>query len=190
MKKNIMPTAILLIATTMAVIGARIMEINQPTINIIGAYASVIAIFLLGSLFKLPYGYYCLALVFDFFATSVGSVLNVYRTWDPYDLIVHYMSGVMLAALGILLVRYIYKHCGFGSGHSRRLEMPAILFSFFFSAAGAGLWEIYEFTMDSITGGNMQGGNSNTMGDIIAGFGGALTFAVFMVCWRGVSRRR
>ncbi|MGF6376673.1 putative membrane protein YjdF [Clostridiales Family XIII bacterium PM5-7] len=181
MKKTIMPTAILLVATTVAVIGSRVLEINPPTINIVGAYGSVLGIFFLGNLCKLPYWFYCIALAFDFFATSVGSVLNVYRTWAPYDLIVHYMSGILLAALGMMLVEYLLTRCGVRDEQRAELDVIIILFALFFSAAGAGLWEIYEFTMDSITGGNMQGDNSNTMGDLVSGFAGAVTFALWML---------
>ena len=46
----------------------------------------------------------------------------------------------------------------------------------FFSIAGAGIWEIYEFTADNLLGINMQGDNTNTMGDIISGTLGALTW--------------
>ena len=55
-------------------------------------------------------------------------------------------------------------------------------FAFFFSSAFAGIWEIFEFTADRLSGGDMQRGMVDTVTDIIAGNTGALTyFLIFTI---------
>ena len=88
----------------------------------------------------------------------------------------------LLAEGGLLIIHALAK----------RQKTPAEpllcrLFSLFFSAACAGFWEIYEFTADSLLGINMQGDNTNTMGDIIAGTLGALTWFLLQTA---IQRRR
>ena len=63
-----------------------------------------------------------------------------------------------------------------GRRHTPAEPLLCRLFSMFFAIAGAGIWEIYEFTADNLLGINMQGDNTNTMGDIISGTLGALTW--------------
>jgi hypothetical protein len=62
-----------------------------------------------------------------------------------------------------------------------RLQMKPVLlcmFSFAFALATATLWEIFEFTMDSMFGFTMQkSGLNDTIADLSAGGAGA-TFAV------------
>ena len=57
--------------------------------------------------------------------------------------------------------------------------IPAVCFAFFFSSAGAGIWEIFEFTADKLAGGGMQRGMVDTVTDMIAGNVGALAYAAF-----------
>jgi uncharacterized membrane protein YjdF len=47
-----------------------------------------------------------------------------------------------------------------------------------FSCSCAAFWEIYEFTVDNLLGMESQGGNTNTMGDIVAGVLGAWSYLV------------
>ena len=104
-------------------------------------------------------------------AAVLGSALNLYHYLGFYDKFVHYTSGIVLAEGGLILI-----HALAGRRHTPAEPLLCRLFSMFFAIAGAGIWEIYEFTADNLLGINMQGDNTNTMGDIISGTLGALTW--------------
>ena len=95
------------------------------------------------------------------------------------------LSGILLAQAGIVIISYIFR-----KRKATQDNLLKLLFAFFFSCACAGFWEIYEFTADTALGLNMQGGNSNTMGDIISGVLGALVYSVFYICTNRSRKRR
>lgn len=179
-KAKIIISAAALGVTAVCTATALFTPINTTSTKIIGSFASAAVISL--AAWKFPKRFYMLAFIFHFFAASLGSVINLYRYVGFYDKLVHYLSGIILAEAGMIIVNYIFKKHGLTNDN-----IIKILFSFFFSAACAGFWEIYEFTADSIINTNMQGGNSNTMGDIISGVLGALTYSTVMYA---ASRRK
>lgn len=182
-KAKIITSAIALGVTVICTAIALLTPINTTSMKITGAFASVAVISL--AAWKFPKRFYILAMVFHFFSASLGSVINLYKYIGIYDKLVHYLSGIILAEAGMIIINYVFE--------KRRLKSDNIvklLFSFFFSAACAGFWEIYEFTADKILNANMQGGNSNTMGDIISGVLGALTYSVVIyVVYRRKSKK-
>lgn len=147
--------------------------------KIIGSFASVIAISAVA--WKFPKRFYFLAMIFDVFAASFGSVINLYKTVGFYDRFVHYLSGILLAEAGKIIIDHMFK-----KRNVKDDSFIKLAFAFFFSCACAGFWEIYEFTADILINANMQGGNANTMGDIISGLLGALTYflAYFLILRR------
>lgn len=152
---------------------ALMIPLKTTNMKIIGSFASIFLISIVT--WKFPKRFYIIAILFHFFAASLGSVINLYRYLEFYDKIVHYLSGIILAEAGMIIITYIFKK------HSLKNDnILKLLFAFFFSSACAGFWEIYEFTADNLLNINMQGGNSNTMGDIISGVLGALTYSTIM----------
>ncbi len=107
----------------------------------------------------LPLRFHIVAQIFVVFAASVGNCMNMYTHWAVYDLLIHYLSGIVLAAGGWELDK-------------------RWLFALVFSWAGAGLWEIFEFSCDVLLHAGMQGAATDTMTDMIAGFLGGLTWLV------------
>lgn len=164
-------TAVLIAAICMAI--ALLSPIYTTSFKIIGSFASIAVISIVA--WKFPKRFYILAIIFHFFAATLGSIINLYNYIGFYDKLVHYLSGVLLAEAGMIIISFIFKKRSIANDNIIKL-----LFSFFFSAACAGFWEIYEFTADSILSINMQGANSNTMGDIISGSLGALTYSLIM----------
>lgn len=151
-------------------------EINTPLISIIGGYLSIPAILLVTRRF--PFSFFVCAMVFDISAVGVGTIINLYRTMDSYDKIIHFLSGILLAEAGRIIMMYILKKHG-----AKEMSTVILLFAVNFSCMCAGLWEIYEFTGDQLLGTKMQGNKLNTMGDIVAGFLGALAYAgIFLSC--------
>lgn len=180
MKKRVLALIALVAATTGVAITAFALEINPPMTNVIGSYGSILAALIAAKIFKVSDGLYYAGLAFVFFASPMGSVMDLYRSFGPYDKIVHFFSGILLATLGMMIITYLLKR--FGLTDEKQLEklmIPAVCFAFFFSSAGAGIWEIFEFTADKLAGGGMQRGMVDTVTDMIAGNVGALAYAAF-----------
>lgn len=148
------------------------LDIETTSLKIFGSYIAILIVTVLG--WKFPLKFHVKAFVFVFLAASLGSCVNLYRHVDIYDLLVHYLSGILLAECGLIVFQYITATRG-----AKNDYLIETLFSFFFSSSCAGFWEIYEYTADCIIGAGMQGTKENTMGDIIAGVLGALTFVIF-----------
>ena len=110
----------------------------------------------------------------------MGSVINLYKYIGFYDRFVHYLSGILLAEAGMIIISFIFEKRII----KKRYTCHAGIFIFFFSSACAGFWEIYEFTADNILNINMQGSNLNTMGDIVSGVLGAVTYLILSVLCR------
>lgn len=182
MKKRVLALIALVAATTAASVAAFALEINPPMTNVIGAYGSILAALIAAKLFRVSDGLYYAGLAFVFFASPMGSVLDLYRSFGPYDKIVHFFSGILLATLGMMIITYLLKKFGHVEEEQMVIMLvPAVIFAFFFSSAGAGIWEIFEFTADRLAGGGMQRGMVDTVTDIIAGNIGALVYAVIIL---------
>lgn len=134
--------------------------------------------------FEIP-NYMCiLYFIFLFCAIYLGEVRNFYYSVPHWDTILHAFSGAMLGAFGFTLVSIL--------NDSSKVEVTlsplfVCLFAFCFAVAVGAMWEIYEFTGDSLFGLNMQkfrtaDGNllighnalSDTMKDLIIDSVGAL----------------
>ena len=132
-----------------------VLGIPTTFLKVGGSYLAVLASSL--ALCFLPLRFHIVAQVFVVFAASVGNCMNMYTHWPVYDLLIHYLSGVVLAAAGWEMDKKWF-------------------FALMFSWAGAGLWEIFEFSSDVILHAGMQGSAADTMTDMIAGFLGGLTW--------------
>ena len=109
-------------------------------------------------------------------AMGLSSILNLYDIWPGYDRIVHFLSGVIIYFLAQYLgERYFLK----GQPVPKCISMTTGLLAAF---SAAGLWEVYEFSMDCLINTQMQGNNIDSMGDIVSGvLGGILGFAAAVV---------
>ncbi|HML51945.1 MAG TPA: hypothetical protein PKD84_11155 [Propionicimonas sp.] len=128
--------------------------------------------------------------VFLYAAIYLGEVRDFYYRFAFWDDVLHFFSGMMLAALGFFLVRLLSD-----SEHRHVVLSPGFVafFAFAFAVASGAVWEIYEFTIDGIFDTNMQkyatengqqliGRNAlaDTMGDLIMD-----TSAALLVCVAG-----
>lgn len=174
--------AVLIICAVCAVI-TRFAELGTTPIQITGGFAAVLAVTI--AAWRFPLRFYITALVFVVFAAPFGSVLNLYRLVPFYDKAVHYLSGILLAEAGVLIGGYIFRKYDL-----RPERMAVLVFAFFFSCSCAGFWEIYEFLADTFLGADAQGENSNTMGDIISGVLGALSYFIAFVLIGNISGKK
>lgn len=174
MKKRIYAGLAVLAAAAVCAAAAYGMEINPPAANVVASFAVIIAAMIAFRLVKVPDGLYYTVLLFIFFASPVGSVLNLYRLWGPYDKIVHFCSGLLLAACGYALAVWLFEKIGVSL---KAVMLPVVLITFLTASAGAGIWEIIEFITDRLAGGGMQRGMVDTVTDMIAGNLGGLLYS-------------
>ena len=91
--------------------------------------------------------------VFLYCAIFLGEIFSFYYRIPVWDSILHAMSAAMLSTLGFILVDWLNK-----DEHVKLSMNPLFvsLFAFSFALMIGTLWEIYEFSFDSILGLNMQ----------------------------------
>lgn len=180
-KKKVLAFIATLVISTVTIPVAFTIGQNPPVGTIAGAFASFVAALVVCAVFKVSNQMYYLTIAFVFFASPVGSILNFYRTVGPYDKIVHFFSGILIAAFGYMIIwKMINKTKVDKKEHSKFLGI-SVLFAILFSFAGAGIWEIMEFIMDILASGTMQRGMVDTITDMIAGDLGGICYAVIML---------
>ena len=82
--------------------------------------------------------------IFIFLGIFVGSILNVYDKFAQFDLIVHFISGLLIALLAFSLI------------HQTKSSLIILLFVVSVSVLIGVLWEFYEFSFDYLLNLNMQ----------------------------------
>ncbi len=116
--------------------------------------------------------------LFIFIAVCIGSTLNNRTTFEHFDLVTHFSSGVLSAWFGYDFANIIYRKRGdLGPAMSS-------LFSLAFSLSIAVGWEIYEFSMDQIYGMTLQKGNTDTMVDFVCCAVGSVITMLFVAFLR------
>lgn len=126
---------------------------------------------------QIPAEFQVLALVFVFAALFLGEVRSYYdRIWW-WDIALHSTSGLLMGILGFLLVYVLNASEKITFSMTPRF---IAFFAFMFAVAVGALWEIFEFSMDSIFGTRMQkamfddpSGLTDTMWDMIVNTIGA-----------------
>ena len=131
---------------------------------------------------RIPAEFQLLTIGFVFAAVFLGEVHGYYTRFWWWDIVLHTSSGFLLGIIGFLLV-YVLNE-------SERIDLhmrPGFVafFAFLFAIGAGTLWEIFEFTMDSVFGMNMQkpmfgdhSGLTDTMWDLIVDAIGALVISV------------
>lgn len=105
--------------------------------------------------------------------SAAGSILKLYDKIPKYDRFVHFVSGILLAYIGLFMAKWLFKRLNI------RLDTGMlILIAGVFSFACAGFWEIIEYITYLVTLQEVQHGNIDTMGDIVCGFLGGLVFQI------------
>ena len=150
----------------------------------IGIIAVTLAPFLLARLLRvfIPPEFVLLAIGFVFASLFLGEVHDYYTRFWWWDIVLHSTSGFLLGIVGFLLV-YVLNETEDIGVHMK----PGFVafFAFLFAVGTGALWEIFEFSMDSFFGMNMQkpmlgdpSGLTDTMWDLIVDTLGALIIAV------------
>lgn len=101
---------VLILATIFTAIYACKTNIDPAPATIAGSFGSIAALLLISYILKVRDDLFFCGLLFVYFASPVGSVLNLYRSVDLYDKVVHFFSGLLLASLGAMIMSVLLKH--------------------------------------------------------------------------------
>lgn len=139
--------------------------------------------FLLNFIFKIKFGHVVIITYQMFLILSllVGSLWQVYKLWTPFDKIIHFGSGVMIA----LFAYAIFKE----SKNNKISLFWLFMLTFSIAMMCGGVWEIWEFTTDILFHNDAQITEDligrmaimDTMYDIICDFVGGLIGATIAV---------
>ena len=139
--------------------------------------------------FEIPKALYIMFLIFLYCAIVLGELRDFYYRIPHWDSILHTFSSLMSGTFGFLVVDVLNR-----DRHTSLSLSPLFvaIFAFCFSLSIGALWEIYEYSFDSLLGLNMQkfrlsngvvleghAALSDTMKDIILDTIGALIASVF-----------
>lgn len=117
-------------------------------------------------------------LIFITIAMLLANLFDMYAVIPYLDKIEHFLSGIILFFVGQFILNKIAKAHGMNHLPIRMM----IWFSFYFAAAMAGLWEIYEFTVDHLFGLRSQNGSlTDTMTDMICGTISAIATSLYLL---------
>jgi len=124
-----------------------------------------------------------MGVTFVFASLFLGEVRGYYTRFWWWDIALHTASGLLLGIVGFLLVHVLNEIEKIGM----QLKPGFVAFFAFLFAVGLGaLWEIFEFSMDTFFGTNMQkpmlddpSGLLDTMVDLIVDTLGALVISLF-----------
>ncbi len=127
---------------------------------------------------ELPPALYLSVLIFITITMMLANLFGMYGVIPYLDKIEHLLSGVILFFVGQFILNKMIKRKGIDSLPSNIM----IWFSLFFAVAMAGMWEVYEFSVDHLFSLNSQNGSlKDTMLDIICGtIGATVTSLVVM----------
>lgn len=146
---------------------------NAERFDMIGMELAVVALAIF--LWKFPLGIYTAANVFTLSAAA-GSILKWYDKFPGYDRVVHCISGLLLGYIGVYLINRIFTLL-----QTESIPILVVLFAGMFAFFGAGFWEIVEFLTDCVMHMGVQHSNTDTMGDIVAGYLGGVLYQVHLL---------
>ncbi|WP_242850541.1 hypothetical protein [Clostridium lundense] len=116
---------------------------------------------------------------FVFLSLYLGT-LNGFYKFPWWDTMLHFVSGILIGLLAIILMNALN-----GNKDLKSYLSPKFIFLYIISfvALSGVLWEIYEFTIDTLFGLDMQGvsftGVTDTMEDFIAALIGGIIPAFY-----------
>lgn len=127
---------------------------------------------------------YILVTTFIILSMYFGNVLNFYTYIKNYDKVLHFLSGIIISLLSIIV------YCYFTQEDIENINKRFLMFfSIIFITSLAGLWEIWEFSTDRIFGLQAQCNSLiDTMLDMIAGTIGGI-ISLILIYMYGIRKK-
>ena len=181
MKKNFKLIISYIIRLSLLVAVAREAHVHQYAFAFFSSLA-FFASFLPGILARnakiiLPTEMELTALFFIYIGLFLGEAHNLYDVFPWLDIVLHLTSGIIMGLVGFFIVYILNTD---PKTHIKMEPLFVAVFSFTFSMSIGAIWEIVEFSLDTLYAGlNMQkSGLADTMGDLIMDFSGAMIVAI------------
>ncbi len=111
--------------------------------------------FMAEKLYFIPSAFYYIAIIFAFFSSYLGSFLNFYEKFEIWDDILHFVSGILLGILCIILASFVVIK-RFGKITNKADILFMVVVGVLVSISIAVFWEFYECAFDYLFDGNMQ----------------------------------
>ncbi len=179
----------LLIALRLSVAGAMAMSLVYREWGAFGYSVLALTLMFLPELIKsrtkinLPIEFSMVLVIFMYAAVFLGKVGHAYEHFWWWDGALHTSAGFILGYVAFLVL-----YVNVQAGNIKTTRWMLFLTIFCFALAFGALWEIFEFAVDHLLGGNLQRGSlSDTMKDLIVDSIGALIMArigVSIICDR------
>jgi uncharacterized membrane protein YjdF len=123
-----------------------------------------------------PSEFEIILLFFIYGSLALGEIHGFYTRLWWWDLMLHGFSAIIVGIIGFSLIYILNKEY---KVEICLTPMFIAIFSFCFAIAIGALWEVFEFSMDTFFGLNMQkSGLLDTMSDIMVDIAGALTVSI------------
>ena len=121
--------------------------------------------------FKISDALELLYIIFMILALFIGGVINLYNTTWWYDIVMHFISGLVTAVIGLLVLNWFKMY-------KKSNKLFNALYIIMFVLFIASLWEFLEYGIDVFLNQNMQHvietGVSDTMQDMLVAFLGSV----------------
>jgi hypothetical protein len=131
-------------------------EASQATLVVIQSVVALVVLIAPGVLeyafrMRISFSVRLIVCLFVFMAVVLGEAFQLYYRFAPWDEILHFLSGGMIAYIVCCFVRGLMEN-----SRVRRKFLTSIAVAVAVSLAFSLLWELIEFTLDSAFGTNMQ----------------------------------
>jgi hypothetical protein len=126
---------------------------------------------------------YDLALIVALTFTQGGEALNLYDALAWYDRVVHVLVPMLSSQVLYLCLARIEVMPDPQQELLPHHRAGIFVAVFSLGLAVGALWEIFEWSSDGLFGSNLQEGNTDTVGDLIADATGSLAGGTLMVLW-------
>jgi hypothetical protein len=114
-----------------------------------------------------------LAIVAVTYADTLGTAADFYKNYVFYDKITHFGGGAIIAAVGYDIVTVLNLR-----GALRASAFWRVVIAVTVSMIVCSLWELYELVGDTLFDTGRNGGELDTLYDLISDFSGALVAAI------------
>jgi hypothetical protein len=126
---------------------------------------------------------YDLAFTVAMMLTGFGEALGLYDAWKAYDNVVHFLAPAFCSQVAYIGLARLEVLPDPRDDTSTPHYVGIFVVTFALGVAIGGLWEIVEWSSDNLLGSNLQLGNDDTVGDLIADALGSATGAAALVAW-------
>jgi hypothetical protein len=115
--------------------------------------------------------------------TGWGEALGLYDAWKPYDNVVHFVVPMLCSQVVYIGLARIEVLPDMREDFTPNRYAGIFTVTMALGVAIGGIWEIVEYSSDSLFGSNLQLSNRDTVGDLIADTLGSAAGGILLVAW-------